>query len=224
MQISSTRNITPRQPLAAAKESQSTEASQETSAPPQETVDIGYDKEKAGIEQKALAGKAKVGGTIGAALGLAGGVAAGLVGGIAGTLVGLAVAPAAAVLGVVAGGVGGFMAVANREKTHVGHLIGGVLAGAVGAALLGTAGFYGGAALGAAAGAGGGALGAIAGAIGGTTIGGALGGLGVTGFELSANKEQYPNLLAELKKEAAEEAAREKKNEAETEKLKQERV
>ncbi len=222
MRITSTPQIKQNKPLANLPAPSTASAEAATSSPPSDAVDISYDKKGAEVERGKLLKKAKFGAVAGAGVGTALGVAAGVVGGIAGTLVGLAVAPALGIAGAVAGGVGGFMAVANRKNTHVGHLIGGLLAGAVGAAAGGMLGFYGGAALGAAAGSAGGALGGAAGAVGGLSIGGALGGVSVAGYELTSNKDQYPNLLAQMKEEEAAEAAQKKIDDAEQAKFEQE--
>lgn len=225
MQISSTKNFSQIRNLSLKGQSKETRAkteSPESSGAASDSVNISYSEDAAKAEGKKLWDRSKVGGVIGLAVGAAAGVAAGLVGGVAGTLVGLAVAPAGAVVGGIAGAVGGFMAVANRKNTHVGHLIGGLLLGSLGALAVGSAGFHGAGLLGAAAGGAGGAMGAIAGAIGGSTIGGILGGIGVAGYELGANTEQYPNLLAQLKEEAAKDAEKKKLEEAEHKEFKAE--
>ncbi len=225
MHITRTSIQSPKVPLAQpAVKSQETTASSDISSPalPSEKVEIAFDKEAAEMEQSKLGKKAKLAALVGTALGAAGGIAAGLAGGEAGAVVGLAAAPVLGIAAAAAGGVGGFMLVANRKDANVLHFIGGLVAGAVGAAAGATLDFYGGAALGAMAGSGGGLAGAVAGLVGGSSIGGAVGGLGAAGIELTANSDQYPNLLAKLKKEEAEDKAKKKLERAEQEKFKQE--
>ena len=65
-------------------------------------------------------------------------------------------------------------------------------------------------------------MGALAGVIGGTTIGAAIGGGGVASYELKANGDQYPNFIAELKKEEAEEAAKKQRDKVEFDQFKKE--
>lgn len=179
---------------------------------PNDRVDITIDENAKNIEQSKLWGKTKLGAIVGSVAGAAIGVAAGVAGGALGALVGLAAAPLTGVGGAIGGAIAGFKSAKLMTSSPEGAMYLGLLTGGIGLVAGGMAGFYGGAVLGAAAGAGGGVLGAIGGGLGGATAGGLLGGGGTAGYELTSNKEQYPNLLKYLEKEIAKDAAEKRRN------------
>lgn len=194
-------NFTPtvrtQSPISADVKAADTQAS--TSAPvTTDVVQISVDKEALKTEQAQVGKHAKIGAYIGGAIGTAIGAAAGFAGGAVGLAAGLVAAPAAAVIGAAALGAGAFMAVTHNSDGAL-ALIGGLVAGAVGAAAGGYLGFWGGAALGGLVGAGGGIAGGLAGAFGVGTLSAGIGAVANAAKEVLNHKENYPNFLADLK-------------------------
>lgn len=166
-------------------------------------VEIGYDAVALKAEQNQLVGHAKLGAIFGGATGVLAGAVAGAAGGTLGAITGMTAAPAAALIGAVGLGAAGFMLATHKRQGGL-ALVGGVLAAGVGAVAGAYGGFYGGAALGALAGSAGGLAGGIAGAVGLGTLGAGFGAAAKVGSELVAHKEQYPNVIARLRAEEAE--------------------
>lgn len=211
MQISTNAAATLKRPTAAkAAVAVSTPAPAETAVP---TDGVKFDsheidKDALKLEQGKLVKHAKQGALAGGVIGTLAGAAAGLAGGVVGALAGMSLAGAGAVVGAAALGYGGWkLATHNRQGGLA--LVGGFLAAAVGAAAGAVGGFYGGLAVGAMAGAAGGVAGALAGAAGVGTIGAAIGAATKTVTEVINNKTEYPNTIAQFKKDMAEQHSKE---------------